>query len=78
MSFFNATVSGYDGIAVEYKAGGRDEYRSRPAWVYVTLSGSDAYLCLSIADARTLAEALPGILAEHDAGVGSVSSDKAA
>ncbi|MBF6194163.1 hypothetical protein U3653_22200 [Nocardia sp. CDC186] len=77
MSFFNTTVSGYDGIAVEYKAERESTYGRNPAWVHVALSGSDAYLCLSIVDARTLAQALPGILAEHDAAV-SASVDKAA
>ncbi|MBF6195663.1 hypothetical protein U3653_26225 [Nocardia sp. CDC186] len=39
--------------------------------------GISASVTLSIADARTLAEVLPGILAEHDAAV-SASVDKAA
>lgn len=39
--------------------------------------GISASVTLSIADARTLAEALPGVLAEHDAAV-SASTDKAA
>ncbi|MEU1550917.1 hypothetical protein [Nocardia sp. NPDC005745] len=39
--------------------------------------GISASVTLSIADARALAEALPGVLAEHDA-VLSVSADKAA
>ncbi|WP_280315713.1 hypothetical protein [Nocardia abscessus] len=77
MSFFNTTVSAYDGIAVEYKAERESAYGRNPAWVHVTLSGSDAYLCLSLEDARTLAQALPGVLAEHDAAV-SALTDKAA
>ncbi|MEU5761159.1 hypothetical protein [Nocardia sp. NPDC047648] len=79
MSFFHTTVSGHDGITAEYRPERESTYDGGviPAAVFIELSGAKAYLCLSIEDARTLAEALPGILAEHDAAV-SVSVDKAA
>jgi hypothetical protein len=77
MSFFHTTVSGYDGIAAEYHPERESTYGGViPATVFIELVDAHAYLSLSIADARTLAEALPGVLAEHDAVV-SVSADKA-
>ncbi|MER7453267.1 hypothetical protein ABTW96_23580 [Nocardia beijingensis] len=79
MSFFNTTVSGYDGITAEYHPERESTYGGGviPATVFIELSGANAYLSLSIEDARTLAQALPGVLAEHDAAV-SASVDKAA
>lgn len=47
------------------------------ASVDITLGLGVASVTLSIADARQLAEALPGVLAEHDAAE-SASTDKAA
>jgi hypothetical protein len=66
MSFFNASVSGYDGITAEYKPAGEVRGNTVPAVVFVRLDGADAYLCLSIEDARALSAQLPGVLAEHD------------
>ncbi|WP_157115158.1 hypothetical protein [Nocardia niwae] len=77
MSFFHTSVSGYDGITAEYHPERETEHGSVPATVFIELVDARAYLCLSIEDARTLAEALPGVLAEHDAVV-SASADKAA
>jgi hypothetical protein len=79
MSFFHTTVSGYDGITAEYHPERESTYGGGviPATVFIELSDAHAYLSLSIEDARTLAEALPSVLAEHDAVV-SASADKAA
>jgi hypothetical protein len=76
MSFFSTAASGHDGITVDYSPAHESAYGPMPAWVHVRLSGADAYLALSVEDARTLAQALPGVLAEHDAVV-SASADKA-
>ncbi|MBF6468875.1 MULTISPECIES: hypothetical protein [Nocardia] len=79
MSFFNTTVSGHDGITAEYHPERESAYGDGviPATVFIELSGANGYLSLSIEDARTLAEALPGVVAEHEAAV-SASVDKAA
>ncbi|WP_280446329.1 hypothetical protein [Nocardia brasiliensis] len=77
MSFFNTTVAGYDGITAQYRPEREREHCVTPAGVLIELSGANAYLHLGIEDARTLAEALPGVLAEHDAVV-SALTDKAA
>ncbi|MEU2104309.1 hypothetical protein [Nocardia sp. NPDC019255] len=79
MSFFSTSVSGYDGITAEYHPERESTYGGGviPATVFIELSGTNAYLSLSIEDARALAQALPGVLAEHDAAV-SASVDKAA
>ncbi|MGY5276440.1 hypothetical protein [Nocardia gipuzkoensis] len=79
MSFFNTTVSGHDGITAEYHPERESTYGDGviPATVFIELSGANGYLSLSIEDARTLAAALPRVVAEHDAVV-SALTDRAA
>ncbi|WP_280503089.1 hypothetical protein [Nocardia farcinica] len=75
MSFFSNHVSGFDGIAVAYSPERDGEVRRVPASVVIELAGTNAWLYLSIEDARSLLAQLPGVLAEHDT---AVASDKAA
>ncbi|MGV9545215.1 hypothetical protein ACWDSF_28140 [Nocardia beijingensis] len=81
MSFFSTAVSGHDGITAEYHPEREAAYSGGvlPATVFIELSGANAYLSLSIADARSLLAQLPVVLAEHDAVEAAASSvDKAA
>ncbi|MFI5535304.1 hypothetical protein ACIA5H_02830 [Nocardia sp. NPDC051900] len=73
MSFFNSTVAGYEGISVEYKPAHEGTHAPLPAWVHISLDGSDAYLCLSIEDARSLADQMPVVMALHEAAVASAN-----
>lgn len=65
MSYFSAIVSGRDGISSEYRPAGKHFGIDVPASVAVRLGGVDAYLNLSIEDARVLVAQLPLVLAEH-------------
>ncbi|MEU6833068.1 hypothetical protein ABZ894_30860 [Nocardia beijingensis] len=81
MSFFNTTVAGFDGITVKFHPERESTYGGGviPATVFIELSGANAYLSLSIADARSLLAQLPVVLAEHEAvEAAAASSDKAA
>ncbi|MGY5305825.1 hypothetical protein [Nocardia gipuzkoensis] len=81
MSFFSTCVSGHDGITAEYHAEREAAYSGGvlPATVFIELSGANAYLSLSIEDARSLLAQLPVVLAEHDAVEAAAAlSDKAA
>ncbi len=78
MSYFSTSVSGRDGITAKYWPAREGEYTSLPAGVVVELTDAKAYMLLDIADARSLLEQLPAILAEHDAAEAVSSSDRAA
>lgn len=67
MSFFNVSASGRDGISTDYRPASKTHGINISAGIRIVLDGADAWLYLSIADARTLAAQLPLVLAEHDA-----------
>jgi len=76
MSFISTFRTGNGGLAVEFVEGGVYERETGsgsariPDRINIDLAGvmpGDATLSLSIADARALLAALPGVLAEHDA-----------
>jgi len=75
MSFISNHASGFDGITVTYSPERDGDVRRVPASVVIELAGTNAWLYLSIEDARSLLAQLPGVLAEHDT---ATASDKAA
>ncbi|WP_157183791.1 hypothetical protein [Nocardia takedensis] len=77
MSHFSNTTTGIDGVSVGYRPAVEGEFGTVPASVVVRLTGTDAYLSLSIADARLLFGQLPTVFAEHNEAQ-AASSDRAA
>ncbi|MFE3000718.1 hypothetical protein ACFXG4_37680 [Nocardia sp. NPDC059246] len=70
MSYISVSSPGYavEGTEVRYQAAHTaDAGLEIPAYVYVSLKGTSGYMALHMEHARALLEALPGVLAEHDA-----------
>ncbi|MET8797880.1 hypothetical protein ABZV91_15770 [Nocardia sp. NPDC004568] len=81
MSHFSTTVHGDGAIEVEYWPGRTVSGIETSPAVNIILGFASGCLHLSIEHARSLLEALPGVLAEHDAAVTageSASSTEAA
>ncbi|MFX0579453.1 hypothetical protein [Nocardia nepalensis] len=69
MSYMSVVTSRYDSVELEYKSARPGEYGPLPPVVYLNLrdGGGNAYVALTIEDARAVAEALPQIIMLHDA-----------